>query len=99
MARVWNRGAEVEVGGHADSTAAVVRRDKLMVELGQPANLADLADSVGHQRLGLNDVVAVALDHPPKLVEADVVLAASDVQVDPRAQPAEILEIPATQLL
>jgi len=72
---------------------AVVRSAQLVMYLRQPAGLADLRHRLADHRLGLQDVVAIALDQPAILVQAAVVLAACDEDVHSRGQAGQVVEV------
>ena len=72
----------MKVGDEAEVPGAVVGNDLLAEGAGQHADLADGGDAFEDEAFGLQDVVHLVLQHVPEFVQAGVVLAAGDGQLD-----------------
>src|SRR5687768_2976202 len=82
----------MEMRDRADTAAPVVRDHALAERLGHGADLAQFRDAIAHEAVGLEDVVDALLQHPAELVQAAVVLAARDRQLDEAVELAEQFE-------
>src|SRR5512136_3216302 len=76
-----------------------VRDNQLVMHLRQAGNLPDLGYALVPLALQLDDIVNVALDHPAELMQPQVVLAASDGDLNHLAEPGQALPIVAVQRL
>ena len=65
---VRDGAGEMKMRGDADTAAAVMRRDSLVVHLRQPGDLAQAAHRLGDECLRLENVVDIVLDHRAELV-------------------------------
>ena len=90
----------MQMGYHADVSAAVVGDDSLPVELGERSYFPKRGNAAKDHALGLQDLVDVLFAHLDEFAEPGVVFAARNGNLDSAAQFGELLEgMPEHRLL